>query len=189
LQREEAGATAAAVSVDSQQEEVTMPDSHEESQVPDSTPVESTTSDRQALALEIVKRHVLYAAAVGLVPAPLLNVAGVAGVEIKLLRDLGKVYKLPFRQDRVKSIVSALLGGVLSTELGVGAAGLAKGLPFVGGALSLAALPAFAGAATYAIGRVFIQHFESGGTFLDFDPEKVKQYFKDQFQQGKKATA
>jgi uncharacterized protein (DUF697 family) len=175
---------------DSQPEEPSMSDPQpEEAKVADSQPTPTSAPDRQPLAVEIVKRHAMYAAAVGLLPVPLVNAAGVAGVEIKLLRELAKLYDVPFRQDRVKSIVSALVGGVLSTELGVGAAGLVKGMPFVGGALSVAALPVFAGAATYAIGKVFIQHFESGGTFLDFDPDKVKQYFKTQFHQGKTATA
>ncbi|HEY3380271.1 MAG TPA: DUF697 domain-containing protein [Vicinamibacterales bacterium] len=160
-----------------------------ESTPAESTPAESSKPDRQPLALELVKRHVIYAAAVGLVPIPIVNAAGVAGVAVKLLRDLGKIYDVPFRQDRIKSIASALVGGALSTELGVGAAGVLKGWPLVGGALSVAAVPAFAGATVYAIGKVFIQHFESGGTFLDFDPEKVKQYFKDQFQRAKTAVA
>lgn len=167
-----------------------MPDSHvEETQMPDLKSVETSKPDRQPLALEIVKRHVIYGAAVGLVPLPLVNAAAVAAVSIKLLRDLAKHYDVPFRQDRVKSIASALVGGALSAELGVGAIGLVKGWPLVGGVLTFAAMPAFAGATTYAIGKVFIQHFESGGTFLDFDPAKVKQYFKDQFHKGKTATA
>jgi hypothetical protein len=33
---------------------------------------------------------------------------------------------------------------------------------------------------------VFIQHFESGGTFLDFNPDEVKEYFKAQFEEGRK---
>jgi uncharacterized protein (DUF697 family) len=182
--------SADATTTNLQQEEITMSDSHvEEAQTLDSTPVEASKSDRQPLALEVVKRHVMYAAAVGLVPVPIVNAAGVAGVAIKLVRDLAKLYEVPFRQDRIKSIVSALVGGALSMELGLGSAGLVKGLPLVGGALSVAAMPVFAGATTYAIGKVFIQHFESGGTFLDFEPEKVKQYFKDQFRQGKAAKA
>ena len=28
-----------------------------------------------------------------------------------------------------------------------------------------------------SVGRVFIQHFASGGTFLDFDPESVRKHF------------
>jgi uncharacterized protein (DUF697 family) len=160
----------------------------DQAQAPDPKPIETTKPDRQPLALEVVKRHVVYAAAIGLVPIPIVNAAGVAGVGIKMLHNLGKVYDVPFRQDRVKSIVSSLVGGAVSTEIGVGAAGLVKGWPLVGGALGIVAVPVFGGATVYAIGKVFIQHFESGGTFLDFDPEKVKQYFKDQYQRAKTAT-
>jgi uncharacterized protein (DUF697 family) len=176
--------------MDLQPKEIAMSDEHaEQAQVPESQPAETPKPDRQPLALEIVKRHVLYGAAVGLVPVPIVNVAAVAGVAIKLLHSLGKLYDVPFRQDQIKSIASSLVGGALSTELGIGAAGVMKGWPVVGGVLSVAAVPAFAGATVYAIGKVFIMHFESGGTFLDFDPDKVKQYFKDQFQRAKTAVA
>ena len=37
-------------------------------------------------------------------------------------------------------------------------------------------MPVIAGAA-YAVGKVFIQHFASGGTFLTFDPEKVRAHY------------
>ena len=50
-------------------------------------------------------------------------------------------------------------------------------------------MPAAAGASTYAVGQVFIQHFESGGTFLDFDPDKVKAYFAEQVEKGKLVVA
>ena len=163
--------------------------SPEETPQPAAEPARPRIVESHPFALEIVKRHVMYAAAVGLVPIPLVNAAGVVAVEIKLLRDLAKYYGVPFQRERVKSIAGALVAGALSTELGLGTASIVKGAPLVGGALYLAAVPAVAGAMTYAIGKVFIQHFESGGTFLDFDPAKVKQYFKDQFQPTQAATA
>jgi hypothetical protein len=46
-------------------------------------------------------------------------------------------------------------------------------------------MPVFAGAATYAIGKVFIQHFEAGGTLLDFEPAKVREHFRQQFEKGR----
>jgi hypothetical protein len=49
-------------------------------------------------------------------------------------------------------------------------------------------MPVISGASTYAIYKVFIQHFESGGTFLDLDPAKVKSYFAEQFTKGKKVA-
>ncbi|MEZ5671856.1 MAG: hypothetical protein R3E08_05540 [Thiotrichaceae bacterium] len=45
------------------------------------------------------------------------------------------------------------------------------------------------GAATYAIDKVFVQHFESGGTFLDFDPEAVREHFAAEFAKGKDVAA
>ena len=43
-------------------------------------------------------------------------------------------------------------------------------------------MPAFNAAATYALGRVFIQHFECGGTILDLDPDKVREHFRREFE-------
>ncbi len=50
-------------------------------------------------------------------------------------------------------------------------------------------MPATAGSMTYAVGRVFLQHFESGGTFLNFNPEEVKEHYARLFEEGKKVVA
>jgi len=50
-------------------------------------------------------------------------------------------------------------------------------------------MPVVSGAFTYAIGKVFIQHFASGETFLTFDPEKVRDYYTEMFEEGKKVAA
>ena len=34
-----------------------------------------------------------------------------------------------------------------------------------------------------------MKHFESGGTFLDFDPAKAKQPFEKMFKEGKNVAA
>ncbi|MCI5165392.1 MAG: GTPase, partial [Candidatus Electrothrix sp. GM3_4] len=45
--------------------------------------------------------------------------------------------------------------------------------------------PATAEAVTYAVGKVFHQHFASGGTFLTFDPDKVREYYAQMLKEGK----
>jgi len=45
-------------------------------------------------------------------------------------------------------------------------------------------LPGMAAAATYAMGRVFVMHFESGGTFLDLDPAKAEAHFREVLAKG-----
>ena len=47
----------------------------------------------------------------------------------------------------------------------------------------------FASASTYAVGRVFIQHFASGGTFLDFKPEEVRDFFNAEFKKTQAEAA
>jgi hypothetical protein len=74
--------------------------------------------------------------------------------------------------------VSSLVGGVVPTKMGYGVAGSwIKGIPGIGGFLGIFVVPGFAAASTWAVGKVFIQHFASGGTFLDFDPDKVRAHF------------
>jgi hypothetical protein len=41
-------------------------------------------------------------------------------------------------------------------------------------------MPALAIGATYIIGKVFIQHFASGGTLLDFNPPDYREFIKAQ---------
>ena len=135
-------------------------------------------SDKDLLAIEVVKKYSLYSAGAGLVPFPMVDMAAITGLQIKMLADLGDIYDVPFETDSVRPIVAALVGGYASTKLGHGmGASMLKGVPIVGTLLGAMAVPAFASGLTWAIGRVFIQHFASGGTYLDFDPETVRAYF------------
>jgi uncharacterized protein (DUF697 family) len=62
---------------------------------------------------------------------------------------------------------------------------IVPGLGCVAGAV---ALPVVAGASTYALGRVFVQHYESGGSLIDLDREKAKAYFAKAYEEGKKVA-
>jgi sRNA-binding protein len=41
------------------------------------------------------------------------------------------------------------------------------------------------GASTYALGEVFKTHFATGGTFLDFDTNRLKKLYREKFEKGK----
>jgi uncharacterized protein (DUF697 family) len=120
----------------------------------------------------------------GLIPIPLVDIATVSGVQLKMLSELAKVYDVKFSKNAGKSIISALIGGVSADALSKSYITSAiKSIPIIG-IVGSVSMPIFSGAATWAIGKVFIQHFASGGTFLDFDPKKVKDYFMNLFKQG-----
>jgi uncharacterized protein (DUF697 family) len=135
-------------------------------------------SDKDVAANEIVKKYALFAAGAGLIPFPVVDFAAVAALEVKMLSDLGDLYGVPFSQDRVRPIVASLIGGYSSTKIGYGVGGsMLKSVPLIGQAVGMVSMPAFGAGVTYAIGKLFIQHFASGGTFLNFDPDKVRGYF------------
>lgn len=135
-------------------------------------------SDKDIAAQEIVKRFALYAGGVGLIPLPVVDFAGIAAVEIKMVRRLAKLYDVPFHEDRAKTIVLSLLGSYAATKGGYAVGGsLMKSVPVIGTTLGLAAMPAFGAGVTWFIGRLFIQHFVAGGTLLDFNVDKLRAKF------------
>jgi uncharacterized protein (DUF697 family) len=79
----------------------------------------------------------------------------------------------------------SLLAGAIPVTFAAGFASLIKLIPGVGTVAGSISMSVLAGGLTYAVGRVFVQHFESGGTFLDFDPAKVRGEFTKAFEQGK----
>ena len=142
-------------------------------------------ADREQQALALVKSYVPWSAGVGLLPVPLLDMAALVAVQLRMLSKLSDVYGVSFVENSVKGVVSSLLGSVVSSGIGAGLGSLVRIVPVVGPLVGIAALPGAYGAATYAIGRVFISHFESGGTFLDFDPQKTRAYFLSEFEKAK----
>ena len=137
-------------------------------------------------ANKVVRTHTYWSLGVCLLPFPGLDVLGVAGIQLKMLSELAGVYKIEFKENRAKSIIASLAGSIGTTTLLTGSvASLVKLLPGIGSVAGGVALTAVSGASTYAVGKVFIQHFASGGTFLDFDPVETREYFAEQFKEGK----
>ncbi|MDB6054313.1 MAG: hypothetical protein JWN25_1836 [Verrucomicrobiales bacterium] len=137
----------------------------------------------------VVRKNVYWAMGAALIPVPYFDIAAVGGVQLKMLADLSKIYGIKFAQNRAKSLIATTIGSVGAVGGVAGIASMAKLIPGVGQLLGIAIAPGAAGAATYAIGQVFIKHFESGGTFLDFDIEKHREHFQHQYTEGQKLTA
>ena len=138
-------------------------------------------TDKEQRALETVKDYAWWSAAAGLVVVPLLDLVAVSGVQLKMLVEVSKIYGVPFEENRVKAIVAALTGFAVPHALAFGTLGaLFLAYPLVAPAMAL-----FSGASAWAMGKVFIQHFESGGTFLDFEPERVKAYYREQLDEAR----
>lgn len=157
--------------------------------VSETTQTKEMVTDPEARSLQadaVIHRNVLWALGAGVVPIPIADVLAVSAVQVKLIKELSELYGLGFREDLAKKLVGSLLAGI--GGVGVGAVlgmSLAKVVPVVGQALGVVSVPIASGAFTHAVGRVFVMHFESGGTLLDFDPKGMREHFRREFEEAK----
>lgn len=141
-------------------------------------PTESTE------ATKIVRNHMLAAVAAGVVPVPLIDIAILTGLQMRMVRALARHYEVEFAEQRVKSLIGTLVSlGAVAT---IGSL-LKAAVPGARGLFGLGSL-ALPAATTYAVGRVFIKHFESGGTVWTFDPSRAKEEFAEEVEAGKQVV-
>ncbi len=137
-----------------------------------------------AKAEEIVRKHMLVALGTGVIP-PVADIAALTGIQIRMLYLLAENYGVTFKEEAGKSVIGTLIGGYGMANLCTGAVySLMKLIPVVGTIAGAASMSVVASASTYALGKVFIQHFETGGTMLDFKPEKMREYYYEQYKKG-----
>jgi uncharacterized protein (DUF697 family) len=141
---------------------------------------------RRKLADATITNASQWATAAGFITIPGVDTLTISGVQLKMVYDLCKIYKVPFKKEAVLAVAGAALGGSLTTtaSFSVASFGLSK-IPYIGSILSIATQPAISFATTYAVGMIFIKHFESNGTLIDFDLESTKAVFDDQFEKAK----
>ena len=139
-----------------------------------------TDSPRDELASHLVDRLSLWSGAAGLIPVPLVDMAAVGGVQLHMLRRLSQIYGVPFSENRGKSILTSLAGAMAPASVATATGSFIKGLPGIGTVIGALTMPVASAGATWVVGKVFIQHFASGGTLLDFNPPDYREFIKVQ---------
>lgn len=136
-------------------------------------------------ATQIIKNHVLWSMGAGLIPLPIADLLAVTGIQLDMIRQLCHLNGVDFKDTSGKAIVSSLTGST-AARLTAGAVKFIPGIGSVVGGLTMSVL---SGASTYALGQVFQTHFETGGTLLDFDIERLKKKYDEWFEKGKEYAA
>jgi uncharacterized protein (DUF697 family) len=137
-----------------------------------STPAKVDIAKRLAQARAIVDRHATYSAFGGIVPLPIASVAGITTIIIRMVKMLSNLYGVPFERDRARAIVAGLVGGATPTGFAVVTTSTLFYVVPAGVLLGTVVSTISAIACTRSIGRVFIEHFESGATLNDFRTSK-----------------
>ena len=149
----------------------------------------SESNARQVQALRIIKANVGWSTGAGLVPFPFLDLAAISAVQIRMIKQLSDLYGVPFRKEAAKEVIGVAVGSGGAWLVSAPIASAAKFIPVIGTFISTFVEPAAAAASTYALGRVFVQHFKFGGTLLDLDPEAVRRHYFDEFQKSHASPA
>jgi len=132
----------------------------------------------------IIRNHIVWSMGAGLIPLPIADIAAVSAVQLDMVKQMSRVYDVSFDEMQGKTLITTLVGSSMARV----AASAVKLIPGVGSLVGSVAMPVLSGASTYALGQVFKQHFETGGTFLDFDVDRLRKYYTEQFEKGKKVA-
>ena len=128
------------------------------------------SEERNAKSEKIIRNHIIWSMGAGLIPIPIADLFAVSAVQLDMIRQLCKQYDIDFKETEGKAIITALAGSGMA-RVGAGAV---KVIPGVGSLLGGVTMSVLSGASTYALGQVFKRHFQTGGTFLDFDVDRLR---------------
>ncbi len=142
-------------------------------------------SDLSYKADKLIKKYAFGSSLTGFIPIPLVDMLGLMGAQRVMLIQLSKLYGMSLSKNMAKIWLTTLMGGVASRAVSPIVGGMFKMIPGIGTLIGGASMAALGGAATYAVGKVFQQHFENGGTLENFDPEKAKETFEAKLEKGK----
>jgi uncharacterized protein (DUF697 family) len=137
-------------------------------------------------AQKIVARWSRWSVAVSFIPTPFVDMAAISGVQVKMIYDLCKLYKVDFEHKAAVAVASGVAGGAATQTLaGVLAKQMVRFAPGIGPVFMFAIEPSISYVTSKAIGAAFISHFEADGRMHDFQPEKIRQYIAAQIEKRK----
>jgi uncharacterized protein (DUF697 family) len=129
---------------------------------------DGNAAQRQTQANAIVERYANFSALGGVVPLPLVNVATVTVIILQMVKKLCQLYGMPYEQGRARALVVGLAGGAVpTTASAVTTSTLVYFIPGVN-LLGMAVSSVTASLCARAIGRRFVEHFETGASLTDF---------------------
>ena len=134
---------------------------------------------------EVIRKHVYGAMALGLAPVPLIDVIGLIAIQMNLVRSLAEKHGVSFQSHLAKPVIVSLIGSVVPVAITPMIASFVKIIPVIGYTTGAASLSLLGAGATYAVGRVFADHFAAGGNMNDFDANSSQAAFKSEFEKGK----
>ncbi len=139
-------------------------------------------ADRLDAANKLISSARNWSVGAALVPVPYLDLALLASLQAKLIVNLASLYDQKLSKQVVTGLITVLIGSLAPAGASrLTGSILIKFIPGMGTAIGTVVLATFGGSATYAIGKVFVKHFENGGTISTFSAKDVQEDLKKEF--------
>ena len=148
--------------------------------------VEDEERSLQKRSDAIIKQHVTFSMIAGAIPFPIVDIVAVTAIQMDMLKQLAATYGVDFNVERCKSLATSIMGATLGSFIGRLGASALKAIPGIGTLLGIGSQVVFAGASTFALGKVFQAHFESNGDLLTINLDEMKNQFEEFLKKGKK---
>ncbi|HND31369.1 MAG TPA: DUF697 domain-containing protein, partial [Myxococcota bacterium] len=133
----------------------------------------------------LLLRHGIMAAGAGLIGIPVVDLAAITVINLRLLRELAILYGVPYQAEPARQAFVGLISGLGGQLLIAGPVyGLLRMVPVVGWVLGGVSVAGVAGGLTYATGRVLSLHFKKGGNFQNFSASAVQDLFRKEAAAG-----
>ncbi|WP_193187613.1 YcjF family protein [Nisaea sediminum] len=151
-----------------------------------SEPVVANVAAKRQQAQAIVSKYAAWSSAFGVLPIPFADIAGISGTQVAMVVALCKLYGVKFSESWVRTILSAIAGGVAPWAVTSGVVTtFLKSVPGWGLGVGFVGMAGLSNLATRTIGKLFIEHFEAGGTLSDVDTDAMKASLSDEMSKKK----
>ncbi|MDX1957988.1 MAG: DUF697 domain-containing protein [Leptospiraceae bacterium] len=146
------------------------------------------TETKQTSTDEIIKNHALLSMAAAAIPVPIADIAAITLVQLDMIKKLASHHSVNYDHEWGKSVVSSLTSSSLAVIASRFLASGIKMIPGVGTILGIATQVVLAGATTYALGRIFDEHF-SGKEIIEPNLDMLKKKYEEYVEKGKKIVS
>jgi uncharacterized protein (DUF697 family) len=124
--------------------------------------------------MRIVRRYMAMSAGAALIPFSGVDVAALAGIHIALIKELCEHYDIDFTEHTARNVLIGVAGSIVPGTVGsILGRKILSMLPVANAVFGWVLMSAGSAAFSYGIGRLFIEHFEGGGTLLSLDHRRL----------------
>ncbi len=123
--------------------------------------------------MRIVHRYMAISAGAALIPFAGVDVLALAGIHVALIKELCEHYDIDFNEHTARNVLIGVAGSIVPGTVGsILGRKILGTLPVANAVVGWTRMSAGSAALSYGIGRLFIEHFEGGGTLLSMDHRK-----------------